>query len=194
MTTRFAPQFLGEDRKKLLITADLYQQMGAVGLLDNDQRMELIDGEIYTMSPLSSNHNSHVDKIAYYFNCELLNKVIIRSQGSIRLDEHSEPEPDIALLKFDEQFYKDRQVGPGDIHLLVEVAISTAETDLNFKKVKYAESGIREYWVVLPEENSIVVFQNPENGDYREKRTYSKSDQWNFTPFDLRVKGEDLLL
>jgi len=124
----------------------------------------------------------------------LLAEFIVRTQGSIRLDDHSEPEPDITLLKFKEDFYIESPVGATDIYLLIEVAITTKSSDRTIKYQKYAQAGIPEYWIVLPEEGIIEVYSQPKGEVYLEKRTYQKEDEWTFQAFDLQIKGQDLLV
>ena len=181
-------------RKKMLISAKDYQRMGAVGIFMDKPRVELIDGEIYTMSPFTPDHNAHVDKISRFFNKALFDEIIVRTQGSIRTDEYSEPEPDIAILRFNEHFYSHEQVTTKDIHLLIEVAVNTIETDRVIKKKKYAEAGIPEYWIAIPPKGIIEVYRNPKDGNYIEENIYTKTDEWSFKTFDLLIKGSDLLI
>jgi len=181
-------------RKKLLISADDYQRMGAAGIFTDKPRVELIDGEIYTMSPLPPNHNAHVDKVAEFLTVELLGKAKVRTQGSIRLDDYSEPEPDLAILRFQQDFYNDRQPTANDIYLVIEVAVNSLETDRTVKLEKYAASAIPEYWIVIPEKKMIEVYRKPEDGIYLEKNTYQKTDEWRFLAFDLPMKGSNLLI
>ena len=180
--------------KKMLISADDYQRMGAVGIFADKPRVELLDGEIFFKSPPSSTHNGHVDKISMFFTKKCFTRANIRTRGSVRLDEYSEPEPDIAVLHFKENFYNDRQASSKDIHFIIEVAVLSVQTDRTIKKQKYAESGIAEYWIVAPEKEIIEVYRKPKDGDYLEKSTYEKTDEWVFKTFDLTIKGSDLLI
>lgn len=181
-------------RRKMLISAEDYQRMGAAGVFADKPRVELIDGEIYTMSPFTPNHNGHVDKVSRFFNKALFDETLVRTQGSIRIDEFSELEPDISILRFSENFYSDKQATAKDIHLIIEVAVHTLETDRTVKKQKYAEANIPEYWIVIPSKKAVEVYRKPEDGDYLEKNTYHKGDEWLFEAFNLKVKGTDLLI
>lgn len=183
-------------RKKLLISADDYQRMGAAGIFTDKPRVELIDGEIYTMSPFTPSHNAHVDKASRFFNFNeaLSDKILVRTQGSIRLDDYSEPEPDLTVLRFRQDFYKDRQPTADAIYLVIEVAVNSLETDRTVKLEKYAASAISEYWIVIPEKEMVEVYRKPEDGIYLEKNTYQKTDEWRFRAFDLPMKGSDLLI
>lgn len=190
-----AAQYNNEAKfKKMLISANDYQRMGAAGIFEDKPRVELIDGEIYTMSPITPNHNSHVDKASRFFNKNLADEILVRTQGSIRIDEYSEPEPDITILRFKENYYSDKHPNAKDILLIIEVAVFTATSDRTIKKKKYASAGIPEYWIIFPKEQTIEVFRKPKNGDYLEKSTYEKTDEWIFKTFDLTIKGSDLLI
>ena len=180
--------------KKMLISADDYQRMGVAGIFDDKPRVELIDGEIYFMSPITSDHNSHVDKAAEFFTINLFGKAKVRTQGSIRTDKYSEPEPDITILKYNEQFYKKKQATSEDVLLVVEVAVTTLKRDRTIKKKKYATTGIPEYWIVIPKKGIIEVFKNLKEGKYLKKSTYKINSKWTFDAFDLAVTGSDLLI
>ena len=180
--------------QKFLISVEDYHRMGEAGIFEDKERVELINGEIMVRSPISTYHNSHVDKAAKFFFETLSNEANIRTQGSVRLDNFSEPEPDITILKYREDFYRDKQPGPDDILLMVEVSPQTLTKDRTLKLSKYARSGIPEYWIVIPEEEIVEVYRRPKGEDYQEKNTYGRSDSWRFEAFGLEVKGSDLLI
>ena len=177
--------------EKILISAEDYQRMGEAGIFDDKPRVELIDGIIYAKSPITPYHNAHVDKVSTYFTLSLAKKAIIRTQGSVRTDEYSEPEPDITILRFKENFYNDRQASAEDTYLIIEVAVNSLNTDRTMKLKKYASVGIPEYWIVIPKKGMIEVYRLPEEGIYLEKNTYKKTDEWIFAAFDLTVKGSE---
>jgi len=168
--------------------------MAEIGIFDDQPRVELIDGEILVRSPISPYHNSHVSKVSEFFHRVLLDRIIVWTQSSIRLDSYSEPEPDIALLRKQEDFYNKSHPSPSDVHLLIEVAVKTITKDRTLKLEKYARSGIPEYWIVIPEEECVEVYRRPKGGEYQEKNTYAKADGWLFEIFELEVKGSDLLI
>ncbi len=194
MSTAIAKKGGDNSVRKMLISAEDYHRMGKAGIFDNKPRVELIDGEIYTMSPITPDHNGHVDKIATFFTVKLFEKAQIRTQGSIRTDEYSEPEPDIAILKYRADFYSKKQATAQDVLVVIEVSVFTIESDRTTKKKKYAESGIPEYWIVSPQEKIIEAYKKPEDGTYSEKETYKIDDNWKIDVFDLEVKGSDFLI
>ena len=134
--------------KKMLISTEDYQRMGEAGIFEDKPKVELIDGIIYAKSPMTPYHNSHVDKISTFFTLALADRAIIRTQGSIRTDSYSEPEPDIAILRKRPDLYLNEHPKPADVLALVEVSDSTIEYDRTEKAFLYARAGIQELWIV----------------------------------------------
>jgi Uma2 family endonuclease len=194
MATKTKPYPQQEFCEKFLLSVDDYHRMGEIGIFDDKPRVELIDGDILVRSPITPYHNSHVSKVSDYFHRALSNQVIVWTQNSVRLDKFSEPEPDIALLRRKENYYQDAHPAPEDIHLLIEVAVETVKKDRTLKLEKYARSRIPEYWIIIPKEGIIEVYQNPKEGTYLEKNTFRKADEWCYEAFDLQVKGSDFLI
>ena len=151
-------------------TADEYQRMGQAGILSEDDRVELIDGEIIAMTPIGPRHCASVDRANRAFVTKAGDTAIVRVQGAVRLDFFTEPEPDLVLLKPRSDFYASRHPGASDILLIVEVADSSIDYDLNLKGRLYAESGILEYWVANLNEDVVMCFSSPEHGVYQTVR------------------------
>lgn len=128
--------------------ADEYQRMGRAGILTEDDRVELINGEILTMTPIGPRHNAAVNRANRALVGAVGNHAIVQVQGSVRLDLSSEPQPDLVLLRPDPNFYASRLPGPSDILLIIEVAESSIEYDRKAKAGLYATAGIPEYWLV----------------------------------------------
>src|SRR5215510_12858496 len=103
-------------------TADEYQRMGQVGILSEDDRVELIDGEVLAMSPIGPRHSATVDRVNHTFSSLLGGRAIVRVQGPVRLDLYTEPEPDVLLLRTRADFYASGHPGAADVRLLIEVA------------------------------------------------------------------------
>jgi Uma2 family endonuclease len=194
MTSKNTIYELKSNCEKFLISTADYHRMDDAGIFEGRPRVELIDGNIILRSPISPYHNSHVDKISRFFNYHLFEKAIVRTQGSIQLDDYSEPEPDLALLKPRADFYQDKAVRPEGIYLLIEVAIETVKKDRTVKVDKYAQAGIAEYWIVIPKEKLIEVYRAPKDGCYLEKHSYEPKDQWEVEVFGLDVRGTDFLI
>ncbi len=180
--------------KKRLITAEEYHKMGEANILTREDRVELIFGEIIERSPISTNHNATVDRINNLFSQLFLKDAIIRIQGSIRINDISEPEPDVILLKRVPNFYADAHPKPEDILLLIEVSGSSINYDRQYKKQLYAQAGIQEYWIVNIFEQEIEVYRNPSKLIYKSKQILDLEDSIAPLLFpEVSVKIEDIL-
>lgn len=147
-------------------TADDYQRMGRVGILSEDDRVELIAGEIVAMTPIGPRHNAAVNRATRAMMAAVGDKAIVQVQGSVRLDLYHEPQPDLVLLRPQADDYASRLPGPKDILLIVEVADSSSDYDRNVKSRVYAEAGIGEYWLADLAENAVFVYSGPQGGAY----------------------------
>jgi hypothetical protein len=151
---------------KHLFTVDDYYRMYEAGIFSEDDRVELIDGEIVEMSPIGKSHAACVDRLTKLFVQHLGDDAIVRVQGPIRLDNRSEPQPDIALLRARGDFYASGHPGPADVLLVVEVADTTLSYDRDIKARRYARAGIPEYWLVDLTGEAIDVYSEPGKSRY----------------------------
>jgi Uma2 family endonuclease len=175
-------------------TADDYQRMGQAGILRAEDRVELIDGEIVTMTPLGPRHCASVDRATRAFVTKAGDSAIVRVQGSVRLDFYSEPEPDLVLLRPRQDFYSSRHPGPTDILLVIEIADSSIDYDRDVKSRVYARSGVHEYWLADLNENVLLCHSAPEDGAYRSIRRCTRGQ--SLAPLllpECLVSTEDLL-
>ena len=179
--------------EKRLLSVKEYHKMGEVGILTPDDRVELINGEIIKMSPLNSKHTSHVKRITALFYKMLNEQATISVQDPIVLNEFSEPEPDIAILKFREDFYAEKHPTAQDAILLIEVADSTLDTDKRIKMPLYAQAGVNELWIINLPENKIEVFKDLKDGVYQSIESYSRGDTLRLSVFDLNLKISQIL-
>jgi Uma2 family endonuclease len=158
-------------------TVGEYRRMGEAGIFSEDDRVELIAGEIVVMSPIGKRHAATVDVLGEIVRERLGRSVIVRVQNPIQLDDFSEPQPDIAVLKRREDFYRSAHPRPEDILLVIEVSETTLEYDRKVKVPLYARAGIPETWVVnLPEERS-EAYADPSDGAYRTVNAYVRGDE-----------------
>jgi len=161
--------------QKRLIKVDEYHLMGEVGIL-GEKGIELIEGELIKMSPTGSKHASCVNRLNKLFN-RLLVEEIVAVQNPIILDDFSEPEPDLAILKYQEDFYAKAHPTPQDVRLLIEVSDSTLDADREIKAPLYAKVGIPEYWIVNIEAQQIEVYYAPKLGNYQQKEIFEINDE-----------------
>ena len=152
--------------KKRRFSADDYQILGKEGILTEDDRIELIEGEIVVMSPIGDRHLACVDMLASQLFGGVRGEAIVRVQGSIRLGKYSEPQPDIALLRHRDDYYASRSATPEDILLLIEVADSSLDRDRNDKLPRYARAGVPEAWIANLLDDCVERFRNPTEDGY----------------------------
>jgi Uma2 family endonuclease len=161
---------------KRLFDVDEYHRMGEAGILREDDRVELIDGEIVAMTPIGPRHNASVDRINRSLVTAVGEQAIVRVQGSVRLDRFQEPQPDFVLLRPRPDFYASELPGPNDILLIVEIAESSAGYDRTVKARVYASAGIREYWLVDLQHRSLSQYTEPQGDAYRQVRQYAAGE------------------
>lgn len=179
---------------KYWISVDEYERMGEAGIFGEDARLELLEGEIYELSPIGSPHAACVTILHRLLTLKYSDKMIVISQNPIRLNDFSEPQPDIALLRWRDDFYKQEHPTPDDILLIIEVADSTVETDRSYKMPLYAKAGIAEMWLVNLPEEQIELFATPANGEYQTNITFKRGDEaQSQTIKDLSIKVSDIL-
>ena len=152
-------------------TVDEYLAMERAGILHEDDRVELIDGEIIIMPPIGEPHESSTDWLTRLFVPPLIGRAIVRVQGSIRLNDRSAPQPDIAVLR-------ERPLGemgpyfPPDVHLVIEVSDGTLAYDQGAKLARYAAAGIPEVWVANLRAREVTAYAAPSGSEYAAVRTY----------------------
>jgi Uma2 family endonuclease len=154
-----------------------YHRMVDAGILAEDDRVELIDGEIVDMAPIGREHQAGVDRLGERFFQGLAGQVIVRTQGSIRLAEHLEPQPDIVLLRRRDDFYKHADAGPDDVLLIVEIADTSLQHDRDVKVPLYASTGIPEVWLADLNGQRVIVYREPSPEGYRAVRTLQGAER-----------------
>jgi len=158
---------MGTAQQRRLFTADEYYRLADVGILRHDDRVELLDGDIVEMTPIGARHAACVDRLNVLFQRVVNARAIVRVQNPIRLDPHSEPQPDLSILKARADFYASGHPTPGDVLLVIEVADSSAGFDRDVKVPLYARSRIPEVWLVDLEEGRVEIFAQPAPDGYR---------------------------
>ena len=145
-----------------------YYRMAEVGILGEDDRVELIRGEIVEMSPIGRRHRAFVGNLNQLLAVRLAGHAIVWMQNPIVLAEDTEPQPDIAVLRRRPVPYKEREAWAEDALLLIEVADSSLAYDRSTKLQLYAEAGIPEYWVVDCTTEAVEVYRTPGPEGYRD--------------------------
>jgi Uma2 family endonuclease len=153
------------------ITVRDYHRMAEIGVLAADARVELIDGEIIDMAPIGRDHQSIVDRLNRLFVRAVGDDAIVRVQGSIRLSEWSEPEPDVVLLAPRPDFYRGAFASGEDALLVVEVSDTTLRYDRDVKAPLYARHGVPEVWVIDVEHEALLIHGELRDGGYARHAT-----------------------
>lgn len=157
-------------------TVDDYHRMRETGILTEDDRVELIDGEVRLLSPVGPFHAAIVKRLNTLLGNKTGEQAIISVQDPIQLDDHSEPEPDIAVLRFDDTYYAQHHPTPADIFFVIEVADTSLEYDRDEKLPRYAESGIREVWLIDVEAETVEQYTQPVHNSYTLKQTFKRGE------------------
>lgn len=154
-----------------------FQRMGEAGILSEDDRVELLDGEIIEMTPIGSRHAACVSRLNRILNLQLGSEAIISVQNPIQLNDQSEPQPDIALLKPRLDFYEKAHPQPDDILLVIEVADTSVVIDRKTKLPLYAKAGIPEVWIIDLNQQKVEIFSKPSVQGYESISSLNTSDQ-----------------
>ena len=164
--------------------------MVQTGILQEDEHIELLAGEVREMSPIGSRHVACVNRLNTILNLHVRGQAIISIQNPIRLSDYSEPEPDIAVLHVRADYYASSLATPDDIMLVAEVADRSLEYDRDEKLPRYAEAMIPEVWVIDLNHDTIERYLRPLQGRYAEAVTYQRGEQFItnlLTPYTLVV-------
>jgi len=157
------------------ISIDEYHRMAEDGLFAEDDRVELIEGEIVEMTAIGDNHTHTVRRLILLFHRRLLDRVIVDVQNPVRLGAWSEPQPDLTLLEWRDDCYASAPTAK-DIVLLVEVADSSVGYDRRVKAPLYARNNIREYWLLDLPARVLEVYRRPGQDGYGEVRRLRRGD------------------
>lgn len=164
-------------------TVDDYHRMAKAGILHEDDRVELLDGEVVEMAPIASRHMYCVNNLSEHFTILVSGRAVVSVQNPVRLSRHSEPQPDLLLLRYREDEYESRHPDPDDVLLVVEVADTTVASDRRVKLPKYAAAGIPEAWLVNLPRHSIEVHREPRDVRYQQVTVYRRGE--TITPLTL---------
>jgi Uma2 family endonuclease len=151
-----------------LFTIDEFHKMGEVGIFCEDDRVELIEGELIDMSPIGSNHAGTVMWLIALLGTAVSGRAIISPQNPVRLGERSEPQPDVTILRYRSDFYRSAHPQPEDVLLLIEVADTTVRYDREIKIPIYARYGIPEVWLLDLQQERIEIYRQPSSEGYRQ--------------------------
>lgn len=159
-------------------TAEQYERMGELGVLPANKNYELIEGEIIEMSPIGSRHLAGVNTLNELLSQLLGGRVIVSVQNPILLDDYSEPQSDIALLRRRVDSYRDSLPTPADVLLVIEVADATLDTDRRMKLPLYAHAGVPEVVILNLRDEQLEHHTEPRDGIYRVTRIFKRGEHF----------------
>lgn len=151
-----------------------YHRMAQSGILKPDERIELLEGQIIQMAAKGTAHRAAVTRIQRLFEKRLGDRVLICLQDPVRLDDYSEPEPDVAILVPDPLDYEEHHPTPAEVYLLIEVSDTTLKFDRETKAPAYGRSGIAEYWVLDVVARKLHVYRSPSKNGYQSETILSE--------------------
>ena len=157
-------------------TVDEVVRMAETGVLGEDDRVELIDGVLVEMARTGRPHGHRTHWVARVFGRKVPENVEVSVQSTVRLNDWTAPEPDIALLTPEASQDKVNLPGPRDILLVVEIADTTVATDRTNKARLYARSGIPELWIFILPSDEIEVYRTPTPRGYKRVQRYRRGD------------------
>jgi Uma2 family endonuclease len=181
------------DIAKKLFTVDEYYRMAEVGILGREDRVELIDGEIIQMSPIGERHACCVRRAHHLFMTLFRGRAVISVQSPLQLNDYTEPEPDLVVLKPRADYYASK-VWATDALLVVEVSDTTLRFDRTVKLPKYAAAGIPEAWIENLQTDELFVYRNPSGDRYCVSLTFHHGEAVSPLAFPDAVFNVDELL
>ncbi|MBK1630740.1 hypothetical protein CKO31_08280 [Thiohalocapsa halophila] len=150
------------------ITVQEFFRMGEIGVFEPEARIELIDGELFDMPPIGPSHASETARVNQILVEATHGCAIVWPQNPIHLDDLSAPQPDLALLRWRQDFYRQAHPRPDDVLLLVEVADTSLAHDRDRKLPLYARFAIPEVWLIDIGSGAVTIHRDPqpEQGSY----------------------------
>jgi len=162
--------------ERRLFTREEYHTMRQAGILTQEERVELLEGEVVRKMPCGPSHASVVKRLNKALSTLVGREALVSIRDPLDLDEYSEPEPDVMLLRPRADFYSHAHPSPGDVLLVIEVCDSSLATDRDGKLPLYAQHAIPEVWLVDIEQRQVIVFRNPSGGRFTEERIHRSGD------------------
>ena len=181
-------------RRNHMFSVEDYERMVETGILGEDDRVELIQGEIVEKMTIGPSHAACVNELNRILGALLANRAIIAIQNPIRLAQ-SVPEPDLSLLSPRADRYRKTHPTPANVLLVIDVAESSLDDDRTDKLFDYASAGIAEYWIANLIDNVIEVYRQPQaDGTYGEQRIARSGETISPLAFpDMQVPVTDVL-
>lgn len=182
------------DATRRLFSVEDYYRMAEAGVLGPEDRVELIDGEIIQMSAMGPRHVGCVNRAIDMFTATFRGRAIVSPQHPVRLNDYTEPQPDLALLAFRADFYASKTPTAADVLLLVEVSDTSLRYDRDVKLPRYATAGVPEVWIADLEADVLRVYREPFDGAFRVGLKLGRGEPVSVAAFpDVDFEVDDFL-
>jgi Uma2 family endonuclease len=164
-------------------TRDEVERMLALGILEDAPGVELLDGDLVVMSPQGCVHSGLAEVIRALLEAATTPACHTRTHAPVDAGAHSQPEPDVALVRGPRESYVSRQPTSADTPLVVEVARSSLPRDREKASI-YARASFPEYWLFDLDSRTVEVHSRPEGGRYRDRRRATAEDSLSIPESD----------
>jgi Uma2 family endonuclease len=151
---------------KKRFTVDEYHRMVEAEVIGPKDRVELVDGEVIEMSPIGHRHRVRVIRTTTLFFRAFGDQAIVSSQNSLQLNDWTEPQPDLVVLKPRPDFYARKKFTPEDVLLVMEISDTSLRYDRNVKVPLFAAAGIPEVWIEDAKKDVLYVYRDPRADGY----------------------------
>jgi Uma2 family endonuclease len=181
-------------QEKYRFTVEEYYRMVEAGILSPDVRVELVDGEIRRMPPIDPPHASIVKRLNSLLAVRLEGIAVVGVQDPVQLDNFNEPQPDVTVLRFRDDYYGSQHPTPADVLLAIEVADTSLRYDRDEKIPRYGRYDIPEAWLVDVQARTITVYTQPHTGGYGQERVVTRGQEiLSFAVEGLRLQVDEAL-
>ena len=157
-------------------TGKQYRQMVETGILGPEDRVELIQGEIKPMPPMSSEHSASIEQLDEWFQDRRRDNYRVRCQLTLHLGPDFSPDPDLAILKRREESAGGLDPQAGDVLLIVEIAKTSLQRDLSEKALGYSRAQVPELWVVDTTRRELHRLTNPSEQGYLNREVFQSGE------------------
>ncbi len=152
-----------------------FSRMAQAGIFADDDRVELIEGEVRSMSPIGTRHAAIVKRLNSFLR-RISDRLVVGVQDPIELSEYTQPQPDISVVLAQDDFYADAHPTPGQVLLVIEVADASIAYDRNEKVPLYAGARIAETWLIDVDAETVTQYDQSDGGRYRGERTLGRGE------------------
>ena len=176
------------------ITVAEFDRMVEAGVYGPKDRIELIDGQLIDVPPQGPPHFGTLTRFQHRLSAAFGTRAQVRGQGPLPVGIDSQPEPDIALVRWNERFYGDAHPSADETYAVVQIAFTSLQFDRDVKRRIYGAGRVPEYWIVDLEAQAIEVYRGPHDLGYGSLTVFKRGQSVSFAAFPDVVFTVDELL